>query len=230
MVNGECGDLYFLFMKSKKGSECLLAATIVEHAFPVNMQEDDRIDFEEGRSYTTNDVFIHSLGKAMVSPDSVELKNGLLVKESLVPNANKSYYQSRYLIKKLFFAKRTILDRSKYLLATDSWSAGHFHWFCDVLPKLLCIKDRAKEFKLLLPDSTYTRTVAVSSLQRLGFDFEDIVWMNEKNFYRVKDLYYVSNVSNSGQLNPGLMKTLQEQFNAGRSGAGRIYISREKAQ
>jgi len=216
-------------MNKHTNKELLLPAIKVQHEFPVNMADDDISDFKDQQVYTTNDVFLKSFGKASVSADSVVYKNGIVLKENLVPTANKNYYQSRYLLKNLLFAKKNVLSGSRYLLVTDSWSAGHFHWLCDVLPKLLCIKGRAKEFKLLLPDTSYTRTIGVPSIQRLGLDFEDIVWMKEKNFYRVRDLYYISNVTISGQMNPGIMKTLQQQFSR-QSSARRVYISRSEAK
>ncbi|MBI5857855.1 MAG: glycosyltransferase family 61 protein [Sphingobacteriales bacterium] len=203
----------------------------VEHDWPVNMAPEDLDDFEKERKYRTDDSFLKCLGKARVSSNSVIYKNGILVKESLVLPAQRSYYQYRYLAKKLFFSKGvTLAPNKKYLLVTDNWSAGHFHWFCDVLPKLLCIKDRAGEFVLLLQDVPYLRTIGLESLEMLGLNFDEIVWMKDTAFYKVPGLYYISRMSVSGHMHPGVMKELRKTF-LPETAAGKknIYITRNKA-
>lgn len=210
----------------------LKPAMEVRHKWPANMAEQDTGEFKEEASYKTYDTWLKEFGRASVSPESVIYKNGLVYPDSLVAKEDKSYYQFRHLIKKTFFNKNIRLDGNKrYLLVTDKWSPGHFHWFGEVLPKLLCIKERTKEFVLLLQDTSYTRTIGLESLALLKLNFEDILFMQEQAFYKVKNLYYISKISRSGHHHPELMKELQQKFIAGRQkGNRRLYISRQKAK
>lgn len=208
----------------------LKPAVTIQHRWPVNMTVEDIIDFEEQSSYQTCDSYLKFIGAAWVSPDSVVYKNGRLIVETLASKDLKRYYSLRHLAKKILTGKKIYLGSSKkYLLVTDSWSSGHFHWFCDVLPKLFCIKARAAEFVLLLPDIPYIKNFATETLQKLQINFEDIVFMNEQNFYHSKNLFYVSRISQSGHMNGEIMKDIQKSFLEGKgSGTRKIYVSRQK--
>lgn len=209
----------------------LKQATKITHNYPANLDPGDTIDFVDGQSYCTNDVYLKSFGKVWVSPHSVIYKNGVVVKETLVSQSYKNYYQSRHLIKKILTSKKIVLnDKKKYLLITDNWSMGHFHWLCEVLPRLLCIKSNIKNYTLLLPDTDYTRKIGLESLRMLGISFEDVIWMKEDCFYKVKDLDYVSPIAASGCMHKELMLQIRDKFvKSGEKGNKHIYISRNKA-
>ncbi len=125
-------------------------AVQTSHPFPVNMKEEDQSDFEVEASYKTYGGRIRYVGKAAISPESVIYKNGFLLRECLAFPGQATYYQYRHQFKKCFFSPNIRLARGKkYLLVTDNWSSGHFHWIADVLPKLILVKDMAAEFILL---------------------------------------------------------------------------------
>ena len=218
-------------MADKNKHELLKAAVPVEHRWPQNMMAEDKNDFQAQAAYDTFESFLKMVGNAWVSPDSVIYKNGIVMADSLASQEHQSYYRLKHLAKKIITSKKIRLSANKkYLLVTDLWSAGHFHWFVDVLPKLLCIENRTKEFTLLLPDSAYTRSIGLESLQLLQWQFEDIIWMKENEFYKTGNLYYISKISRSGQMYPELMKTMRQKFIGNREPATKkIYISRGKA-
>jgi hypothetical protein len=198
----------------------------------MNVTEADMIDFINEQSYITNEVHLRLFYNSWVSFDSVIYKNGFLIKETVPAKNYEGYYKFRYLFKNILVNKKEILDRSTpYLLVTDLWSPGHFHWFCDVIPRLLCIKDRTKDFVLLLPDTSYIRKIALESLGLLGIVFKNILLMKEGRFYKTKNLYFVSRVTASGRMDPQLMQKARELFGyKGPGGNQRIYISRNKAR
>lgn len=214
-----------------KGDILLKSSVEVNHRLPENLAQDDTDDFEKETNYFTDDSYLKCIGRARVSPDSVIYRNGVLFSESLASSGQQSYYRFRHLVKKLFFSKNVSLPpNKKYLLVTDSWSAGHFHWFVDVLPKLLSIKGRAHEFVLLLQDAPYLKNIGLESFDMLGLNFEDVVLMEEKSFYKVNNLYYISRISVSGHMHPGVMKELRDKFLPDLTeGNKKIYISRNKA-
>ena len=219
-------------MGNKENNSVLLQSSkMVDHQWPGNMVEDDIEEFKGQKSYATFNANLKRIGSAWVSPDSVIYRNGLLVKESLASLDHLQYYRVKHFVKKIITGKKLRLDdNKKYLLATDLWSSGHFHWFVDTLPKLLSVGEKAGEFTLLLPDTPYIRTIGLESLALLQIQFDDVLLMNEKAFYKIKNLYYVSPVSISGQLDPVLMQKMQHKFIGDtKQGTRRIYISREKA-
>jgi capsular polysaccharide biosynthesis protein len=204
-----------------------------EHALPLNYSSKDGEYFAaDSRIYQTFDVALENVGTAQVSSDSVIYIRGRLKPESVVVEEQIAYYKHRHLIKKTLMGKRITLDANKnYLLVTDAWSAGHFHWFMEVLPKLMLIESRASEFVLLLPDTPYVRMIGMESLELLGIKFEDVVWMGEDQFFKVPDLYYITRVATPGQVNDAMMKSLNGRFRSDRGpGTKRFYISRSEAR
>lgn len=215
----------------KSHPELLLSPNLIKRNFPVNISQDDLGDFEQEANTTTSPVYYNRFRNVMLSPDSVIYKNGLLVKDSLVSRDQFSYYQFKHYLKKRFFSKTVHLNNSQtYLLATDNFSDGHFHWFCEVLPRLFLIRNRTRDLVLLLPGRPYNQTIALESLSLLGIEFADILYMNDQHSYKIRNLDFVTNPSVKG-LNPDLFKPIQEKLGAGRpQGKKRIYISRQKAR
>ncbi|HSU28591.1 MAG TPA: glycosyltransferase family 61 protein, partial [Chitinophagaceae bacterium] len=162
-----------------------------------------------------------------VSPDSVVYKNGILLNDTTSVPSQNNYYQYRHLLKLVFNNKRVRLDdRKKYMLVTDNWSNGHYHWVCEVLPKLISIKHVAKEFVLLLPDKPYINTIGRESLELLGIHFNEIVLMKEKEVYKVPGLFYIPQMTKKG-LHDETMTSIRDSFMIRDLQADKkIYISR----
>lgn len=201
----------------------------VKRNYPVNFSESDRSDFEQARNYHTQDVYLKRFSDVRISSDSVLYKNGYLITETLVSPGHKPYYQFKHLVKKVLKAKLVKLDpKDDFLLVTDNYSGGHFHWFGEVLPRLIAIEERTQNFVLLLPDSSYIKSIGLASLQLMGLCFKNIVFMKESEFYKARNVYYVNNVSKGG-LNDELMKAIQRKFTSSQRGNRKIYISRQKA-
>lgn len=199
---------------------------------PENVSDSDSHLFEMGLAYETPSVYLRSFHSARLSADSVLYQGGRLVLDTVVQDEQINYYRLRHLAKQLISSKKVSLAKGKeYLLLTDAWSAGHFHWFMEVLPKILVIERQAKEFVLMLPDTPYVRSVGLDSLLLLGVEFADIVWMRRGEFYTVPDLYYSTRVAAPGQVDDELMKELNRRFRGGRPGGRkRYYISRSEAR
>ena len=191
----------------------------------------DLIDFSKEQTYSTYDSYLKLFNNVKVSASSVIFKNGCVVADSLYNQSSRFYYQTRYLLKKMLSGKKVrLVDNKKYLLATDQESVGHFHWFTEVLPRLYCVKDLAREFVLLLPDHPYVRQIGLDSLELLRLNFEDIRLMESDEFYKVRNLYYVSKLSRTGQPLDDIMQLVNKKFLGNRKrGRTRIYVSRENA-
>lgn len=199
---------------------------------PQNLIAGDMELFADERNYETNRSELIGFGNANLSPDSVVYKGGRLAAETVVAKDQVAYYRWRHLAKKLLRARSVSLGNGqKYLLVTDSWSSGHFHWFTEVLPKMIAVEPQASEFVLFLPDTPYVRSIGIESLELVGVRFADIVWMRDDEFYRVPDLYYLTRIAAPGQVNDGLMEELNRRLLGGRRpGTKRYYISRSEAR
>jgi hypothetical protein len=210
----------------------LKPATKIQRRYPANLTGADLDDFKADAAYETYDSYLKPIRNAQVSPDSVVYQNGFLVNETVATNRYKSYYRLRHYLKKILIGKKIELgDDKNYLLATDFESEGHFHWFTEVVPKLLSAGERAKDFVLLLPDKPYIRKIALDSLHLLGLDFQDVVLMKEAEFYKVKNLYFISRIAGPGLLHDEIMKAIRGRLVAGEpDGRRRIYISRNRAR
>lgn len=210
----------------------LESAVIINRKPPANLISADAELFEDAFTYETNDAFLKPFGNVWVSPDSIVYKNGILLPETLATQDQRSYYRVRHLAKKLLTGRKVNLDKARnYLLVTDAWSAGHFHWFMEVLPRIWTVKDRTREFVLLLPDTPYVRKIGLESLELLGLDLEDVVLMKDEDFYRIHDLYFVSRITNPGQTHDRIMQEINSAFMRDKQGGqDKIYISRAKAR
>ncbi|MBK7708119.1 MAG: glycosyltransferase family 61 protein [Acidobacteria bacterium] len=208
------------------------SALAVRRRPPANLVPTDEEFFADAFSYVTNDVYLKTLGSVWLSPNSVVYRNGVLLQETLATINQWSYYRLKHLAKKLLTGKRVSLDASKsYLLVTDAWSSGHFHWFMEVLPRIWTIRNRSKDFVLLLPDTPYVRSIGLESLGLLKLNFEDVVLMKEMDFYRINDLHFVSRVTNPGQTHDQIMTEINAAFVGAKiGGQDKIYISRAKAR
>src|SRR5436190_3966115 len=207
-------------------------STRIDRSRPANLSADDAVLFEDQFSYSTYDSYLKCIGKAKVSADSVVYKNYAPVVESLYRAESVAYYRFRYLAKKVLMSRKVQLEASKaFLLATDQDSSGHFHWFTEVLPRLWLVKDRTSEFDLMLPDTPYIRAVGVASLEQFDLRFAGIHWMKPDELYSVPNLYYLSKVSRTGQMDDAIMKELNQALIGKRpTGNRKFYISRERAE
>jgi hypothetical protein len=214
-------------------SNILITPSIsVTQNWPASFAEADILDFEAERSYKTFDSYLKYYKNMWVSPDSVLYKNGLLMKGSLPAKQYEKYYRFRYILKKILKSKKLTLQKEKkYLLATDLWSTGHFHWIADILPKLLSIADKCKEYTLLLQDTPYIRSIAIHTIQKMKLPFQDILFMNENCLYKVQNLHFLTKLGASGHCHPGLIKSVRDLMRSDVESSGkRIYVSRSKAQ
>jgi hypothetical protein len=214
-------------------NQLIVSAIKVEQNWPCNLDSEDLSDFEAERCYSTYDAYLTRYKSVWVTANAI-VYNGLrLVKKSLPAKHYEKYYKLRYLVKQLLRSRKVKLaSEKKYLLATDLWSTGHFHWLGDVLPKLYSIKDNCSDFVLLLEDTAYTRTIGLQTIRKMNLPFQDIVFLKVDEFYKIPELYYLSNISHSGRYHPALIQEVRNllQSKNAAPAKSKVYISRKKAQ
>lgn len=205
--------------------------TVIDRQLPANSTALDVELFKDRLQYLTRGSTLIHLSKCRVSPDSVVYDGLSLVEYSLAAPDQAPYYRKRHLAKKILTAKGVTLAKNRrYLLVTDPWSPGHYHWLTEVLPKLYAMGERTQEYVLLLPRSGYIERIGIESLRLLNLIFQDIVWMEPDAFYKVPDLYYVTRIADRGELDDQVMQALNRKLLSDTvPGERRLYISRVRA-
>jgi capsular polysaccharide biosynthesis protein len=131
-----------------------------------------------------------------------------------------------------FVSKTEIIEKGIWI--TNSWSHTYFHWFADVLPKLLAVENKIRGHKVLLPESYKEFHYIEYSLRKLGFEYfyfdSEIHSVRHLKKYKIKELLIVDHLT---YFNPAIMNELRKRFSKNFYPASepyrKIYISREKA-
>ncbi|HUF03550.1 MAG TPA: glycosyltransferase 61 family protein [Aridibacter sp.] len=217
--------------KNSKKDKLIEGAAVFKRRLPRNIFQGDKEFFEGNLTYSTFNCLIRSFRKVKVTSDSIAYKNGFLIPETLYSDENYVYYQTRYPIKQFFFARRKALDpRNRYLLATDYYSSGHFHWLTEVLPRLFVAREFLRDAVVLLPDTTYIRQVGIPSIERIGLKCRDIALLQEGYLYEIPELLLVTKLSRTGQYHDGVLRSIRSALGSNQEeGTKRIYVSRERA-
>lgn len=212
--------------------ELLLPRERVAHNLPSRILSEDLESFAKNSEYFTEDVWLKQFRSVLVSPKSVAYKSFKIIPETLMWDVNKKYYQFNHLFSKILTHKRINLNKfENYLLLTNAWSSNHYHWFCEVLPKLLCLKNVTKEYTLLLPDTPYIRSMGIRTIERLGIIFKNIILMKEDEVYFAKKFSLVTPLAQTGGFVKDVMLELRNRMVVRPGNAERrVYLSRKKSE
>ncbi|MDN3587414.1 glycosyltransferase family 61 protein [Pedobacter aquatilis] len=129
--------------------------------------------------------------------------------------------------------KKRKLDNRRYLLAFDDWSNAHYHWFCDVLPRLFSIKEFLKDFIILLPKTEYVLNIGLESLDFFELKPAGVEFIEENELLKVKNLSIVTHTCLTGYTNDKIMKDIQNYIGGklkNEANLSKIYITRDQAR
>lgn len=146
----------------------------------------------------------------------------------------KKELTTKHYLKKVLFKHKRTLGNQDYLLAHDDWSPTHYHWFCDVLPRLFVIKDRLKDYTLLLPDSPYVKDVGEKSLDFFGLQPAGIAYLKNDELVKIKNLTIITHTCLTGYINDKIMQEMRSfmssKLNDLKTDSGKkLYITRDNA-
>ncbi len=191
-------------------------------------------------------LFEHELEKNIARSYVLELNNiylfnGFLLNLSDFKNYN--FYTHTHLISK----KRTVFNFGKIILsnllfktteiesaifATDNWSEGYFHWFSDVVPRVLIaqkISGFQENTKLLLSKKLEMVDFASETAEKLN---QKISYYEENKVYKIKKLILPSHIASSGNYDRELMQEARKLLTKKSISQAekKIYISRQKSR
>lgn len=181
------------------------------------------------------DLNVELLKGVLVTPISLIFVKGKSV--SITVNFDKEikaipfYKKIINFIRYRFLGKIIFHNNEYYLFAYDSWSTNYYHWLCEVLPRLLMMKNEYKDGIVVIPKSFSNYTFIIDTLNLLELKylmidtnyssyFNHLVTVNTKPVCGNVDPAVLSNmVSNIyGKLNIPIIPPKRK-----------IYISRAKA-
>lgn len=118
-----------------------------------------------------------------------------------------------------------------YLWATDLFCTNYFHWFADVLPRLIVLPDKYRSLTLLLPNSLAGIAYVKKTLDMLDIPYD---FLEPNTVSHVDELIFASHTAPTGNYNDELIRRVGElvlahedtSFSLGEN----IYVSRSKAR
>jgi hypothetical protein len=214
----------------------LYPETISKRRLPVNFNHDNLGLFSEELERVIPATKLLQLHDVRVSSDGFLFKGLNILPESFAFPANRAQWKRRSFIK--FFVNNYGLRRSRTvegdaLWIVDDWSNGYFHWLTDVLSRLYVMRERLKDFVLLLPADYQSRDFVAASLK--CFDVKTVEYIKPNEVLLCRKLSMPTHVAPSGHYNEEIIRgvrrlLLQNYGAAGDSRSSeRIYISRGRA-
>jgi capsular polysaccharide biosynthesis protein len=209
----------------------------VNRNMPANYK-DGELDFCKAEfSYQTRSVKLIAFKNVFVNASGYIYQDSWTIHpESLVDQNFIHQFHLKHFIKKVFIKKKRRLDSNKsYLLCFDAWSAEHYHWFCDVLPRIYLLKDVLKDYTMLLPDTAYMKTIGIRILKLLNLYPGDIEFIKPRELVKVKCLSLITKVATTGQINSVLIQNIKQVLSQSVSNnhtpiSRKLYITRDKTR
>ncbi len=209
----------------------LYAAHNCVRNLPCNYTEADAFRFANDFERPTYDIHRYDLAPVCVTSEGV-LLDKLGIVEPLTIKNYLSDYGKKYWLKKYWLLPKQNLQQ-KAVFCFDEWSKGLFHWICDVLPKLICLREEAPGSVLLLPHAV--QEFHLQSIMPLGFGSVHSIARN-RSIWAGAGLTTVSEIAITGNYHASLMHTMRQLFDSyfplrpELNFGERIYASRARAR
>lgn len=215
----------------------ILKKYIINRKMPVNYIEGE-LDFcREEFSYETYEVNLLELKNCVVNKHGFVYEKNKFMLNKLSLLDEKRYadvLNVKHYIKKVFVKKKRSLGSGKYLLVHDEWTSNHYHWFCDLLPRIFAVKHIVKDYILLLPDSDYVKGVGLQSLAFFGIEPAGIEFLKDNELVNVKNLSLVTHTALTGYINDVILQDMRSflstkiQYDSLKQ--KNIYVTRDEAR
>lgn len=168
---------------------------------PLNFIETDRSIFEHELSITLTDLKAQLYNDVVVLSEQLIFYNRKRIHEIKTQAVDLGYLKTNIALirRKPFFVQKAV-----YL--TDMWSTNYYHWFTDVLPRLLLAEKEFPDHVFLIPSSFKNLEYVTASLQ--AFNKTTIEWIHNYQKAKVKELIYIPNTAPTGNYNEEILNFL----------------------
>lgn len=166
--------------------EMLMPSFTMKRKLPINYKSEDNQYFEKEIIRECPGVFLVDAENVLLDvPKGVAISKFNVIEESLVSPKLKPAYGLSYVIRALCKPAKVIHEKP-LLMVHNSYSEGYGHWMSDVIPRLFVIKDRIKDYKLILPAS-YSHNFFLKTLEPFGiskpeaihYEVNEICWLDQ---------------------------------------------------
>jgi hypothetical protein len=212
----------------------LLHETNIERQPPANLVNGDEMLFGHDMKKALPNIYLLEFRNVNVTPESIVWKGFEIAKELLIFPSHTSMYNWKYTVSNRIKRKMEKLPPDDYILCTDYWAEGYFHWVCDSLPRLFLAKDILVNGTLLMPEQ-YRAPYYRETLE--AFKIKNIRTIPLKTYYNVERLITPEQPAPSGEHSPAVTKDLRSyllnyfgNFFTGKLNFPNVYISRNKAK
>jgi capsular polysaccharide biosynthesis protein len=213
----------------------LLDAFTVRRDRPANLRPEDERLFrhEYERSFGPTDVF--TLRNVHLTGDGVFIRGLRPLRElRYVPQEKMG---PRYVARSLLRRRRRFdADGTRYVTAFNRWSPGnYFHWMCDVLPRVLLVRDVVEGATFVLPSSHAVHFVE-DSLAPFAPAAVEFFSPDELAYFR--EVIVPGHIALTGNYHEPTMRALAEFLRRSLAGDTRaapddgplVYVTRKSAQ
>lgn len=215
-------------------SKTLLPGIDLHRNRPVNLEEEDLRLFHNYINKQLPSVRLFEYEDVNVTAESIIWKGFKIANELLIYPNHTEIYNWKYTLSNRYNRRMLKVPHDEYILCTDYWGDGYFHWMCDALPRVMLLKDKLEKGVLLLPEH-YQAGYYNETLN--AFNIREIKRVPLKNYLRVNHLITAEQPTISGDHRPELIKEVRqhllEYFRpkfTGNLNKQNIYVSRNKAK
>jgi capsular polysaccharide biosynthesis protein len=196
----------------KRETSILSEPFAVDREKPQNIKDDNLSLFEHEFSREFDQSNFYQIENAQIDSRGIIFSKGMISSHSLRHLRRKKAF-TKFEKVRLYYNR--LIDRTKSkridqaIWITDSWSKGYFHWFGDVLPILLVLKEKQIHSELIVPAEYVHLEYVVESLKAMGVKYTSIV-CNE--VFRVDSLTVSDLIAPSGNYKPESMHELRSSI------------------
>jgi capsular polysaccharide biosynthesis protein len=216
---------------SKK--EKILQGQVYKRTLPVNFEKDDIAYFE--CEYQLEDVYLHEYTNVNVSYAGT-IFSGIKTYKNSIRVGYENKLGLRYVLFNLIGRKKVIAPpEEKFMLIYDNLCGCYYHWMTEALPRLFIIKEKIKEYKIVLPD--IYKKFQLASLKPFGIQEKNIFFIPKSSYAYTSNLIMPSYIGIEQSYNDEVMKKIRD-FYIGyykeqniikeEAAEGRYYIKRKK--
>ncbi|WP_309642389.1 glycosyltransferase family 61 protein [Flavobacterium sp.] len=196
---------------------------VCHRKLPINFKQEDLCLFEGDLKHTNKE-------KSMLF-----LKNIDYLKDTLFDKRHFKFYDDYcFVLKKplinllarlIYYShKSQTIDQAVWV--TDNWSKEYFHWFADVISRILIAEEYIKGHVIVLPHAHKKYKYISESLDLLGVSY---TFLEKKNVH-FNNLILTPKIGITGNYDKVLINQVRDRFiDSDKQPSKYIYISRQKA-
>ncbi len=196
---------------------------ICHRKLPVNFREEDLQLFKGDLKHINKEKSMLIIKDIDYLKDVLFQKNSFTFFDKYCFTHKKSYFK---LLSRLiyYFHKNEVIDDAIWVV--DNWSKEYFHWFTDVLPRILISEEYHKTHIIVLPYFYKKYSYITDSLGLLDIEY---TFFEARNVH-FKNLVLTPHTAITGNYDVNIINQLRDKFiDSSQKPSRYIYISRQKA-